>query len=432
MKFYHILITEGRQEEAAEFYISELRGIIKETKKRNFEKKNNYFINLLKNPTALKDRKIFEELSERFLFTFNKYLTSFLYNPGGVGNQSPSLMSLDEGSNQITDESVNDTIASSNVNMDAEPICNAEREIKDLSKLSTMDDYSDFEDELPCYQQDGASNDFPSAGPAGETNIGPTFKSNLFLTTEFGELIELNINQPQAIPHAFIPVNNLEVSTLPSTGTPDITSNYFQLHKPYVPNIKKQENIKDKYPLLNQFRPKYTKRENIDKKILRKFKAFLIAESKAKQLNMNYCDKNFWIMFISGNILPPLKYTDNNSGELVDFKSFNSNFMNWLFRKKGAEQFYNSFIAKEGDNTVNFLTDEYLIHKIEDINQLDYYVKNLYKIFTFKKNTAPQPIQDPFNDESLRVRLRERSREFDVDECNEIRFSGYRSDGSDE
>jgi hypothetical protein len=236
------------------------------------------------------------------------------------------------------------------------------------------------------------------------------------------------------MPHHITPVNNIELSTaLPSTSSPDLNSNYYQLHKPFVPTIKKQENLKERYPLLNQFRPKYTKRENIDKKILRKFKAYLVSESKAKQLNMTFCDKNFWIMFINGNIFPPLKYTDTNTGEFVDFKSFNSNFMNWLFSKKGAEQFYNSFIANEGDNTVNFLTDEYLVHKIEDVNQLDYYVKNLFKIFTFKKNMAPKPIEDPFKeDSSMKMKFRERSREFDVDECNEIRFSGYRSDKSDE
>jgi hypothetical protein len=192
MKFYNILIAEGKEQQAAEFYISEFRGILKEVK-RNFERKNNYFTNLLKNPSALKDRNVFEELQERFLFTFNKLLTNFLYNPMDLGNQSPSTLSsvIDENTTGSTNNiNFDNVIINSNdtgpsTNLDAEPICNAEREIKDLSKLSTMEEYSDFEDDvenhLPCYLQDGASNDFPSAGPAGVSDIGAAFKRIIFL-----------------------------------------------------------------------------------------------------------------------------------------------------------------------------------------------------------------------------------------------------------
>jgi hypothetical protein len=242
------------------------------------------------------------------------------------------------------------------------------------------------------------------------------------------------------------PVQNAQLPAVSSSNSlPDLNANYYQLHKVYVPPVKKNETIKDVYPLLKQFKPRYTKRENIDKKIIRKFKTFLKDSYKSKELasfnNGSSCDKNFWIMFINGNILPPIKYTDSNTGEVVDFKSFNAAFMNWLFSKRGAEGFYNAFVAKEGENTINFLTDEYLVHKIEDIKQLDFYVKNLYKIFTCTKTQAPKPKSNAssvkadlfdIQDENLKMRFRERSREFDMEECNGIRYYGYNSDKSDE
>jgi hypothetical protein len=487
LKFYNYLISESNIERATDFYLSEFRSIIKEVKARNFERKNAYFINILKNPHILRNKNIFEDLYERFIFKLNKDITNFLFNPV-MPNQSAATMFYDNSSNSNSNlfmenngdnteaqpqaqaqidvdsqssQSQMDTSNNHNNANNQDDNCGREEEIKDLSKLSTMEEYSDFEEDVeaytPCNVNSGdnaiasTTNEFSVTQSPAVSGTSSAFKSKFLINLDFMNFIETGQIQPQPEIQPQQQVNNVNAtfSTKPvvnannitpnysnsTTSLPDLNANIYSLHKPYVPMPKKNETLKEKYPLLKQFKPKYTKRENIDKKILRKFKAFLLAQFKSKELNLTNSDKNFWIMFINGNIFPPLKYTDNNTGEFVDFKSLNSNFINWLFSKRGAEQFYNNFITKEGENVINFLMGEYLVHKTEDIKQLEFYVKNLYKVFTVKKTMAPKPIEDPFmiEDENIKMRFRERSREFCDDEYNSIRyFGGYESQDDDE
>jgi hypothetical protein len=122
-------------------------------------------------------------------------------------------------------------------------------------------------------------------------------------------------------------------------------------------------------------------------------------------------------MFIDGNLYPPIKFIDNSNNEYVNFKSFNSDYMQWLFNKQGAHKFYLSFARDETINVVNSLADEYGINQ-DDMKQLDFYVRNLNNVFV--KNSPATPNlsnkMDPFNfeDEELKLKFRERSREFDL------------------
>ncbi len=68
---------------------------------------------------------------------------------------------------------------------------------------------------------------------------------------------------------------------------------------------------------------------------------------------------------------------------------------------------------------MNSLAEEYSIVDEEDIKQLDFYVRNLNNVFV-RPIHPPTPNltnkMDPFNfeDEGLRLKFRERSREFDL------------------
>jgi hypothetical protein len=196
---------------------------LKDVKGRLFERKNNYFIKLLNNPNILKKKDIMENLFDQFTFKLNKDLIGYLYNPmnlpdasmghsmyfdSSMSNGSPSATdqqhhyqndfnNLSENThNNITD---NNYTSGENVDNNAGASCNAngDHEIKDLSKMSTMEDYSDYEDEVdghvPCYmanqQESGISpidsttaEILPSSSPTGtESTMGSIFKSKIFI-----------------------------------------------------------------------------------------------------------------------------------------------------------------------------------------------------------------------------------------------------------
>lgn len=159
--------------------------------------------------------------------------------------------------------------------------------------------------------------------------------------------------------------------------------------KVFIPKkVSNDEKFNDKFPLLKNFRPKYTKRENVDKKILRKFKLFLKEKFKNKTLNIEDNDKNFWIMFINGNSFPPMKYTDNNTDEVVEFRSFNSKFLTWLFSKKGACSFYEQFVKEQLEKVASSIVKDYNIMDKVDIDQLEFYIVNMQAIFTNLSNIS--------------------------------------------
>jgi len=69
---------------------------------------------------------------------------------------------------------------------------------------------------------------------------------------------------------------------------------------------KEATKIKYKIPFLKEFNIKFTKRENIDKKVLRKFRKFIKDKIKKGHINLsnfglNNTQKEFWNFFIDDN-----------------------------------------------------------------------------------------------------------------------------------
>jgi len=192
---------------------------------------------------------------------------------------------------------------------------------------------------------------------------------------------------------------------------------------------------------------------------------FLKDKYKHKELNLdnNFAEKHFWVMFINGNLLPPMKFNDNNTNEYIEFKSFNSKFLLWLFSKKGAKEFYDLFIKEQGKAVLSHISTDYNLSSIDDINQLEYYMNNLAYIFDLQTvsvaneapgnqsdnhslGKAPMPSQDIFalsspkkkykkdikddsDSEDGLVRLNrnhERSREMDYLNFDAINYYGQR------
>ena len=145
---------------------------------------------------------------------------------------------------------------------------------------------------------------------------------------------------------------------------------------------KNEETIFNQLPFLNSFKPKYIKRETIDKKIIRNFKNYVVKENKEKRLEINNInmDQNFFINLINGNLLPPIDFIDGVTGEIIKFNSFNCNYLLWFFSKKGVKDIYMQFINEKGKEFINNLSQHYEISP-EEKNQLNCYIMNFPFIF---------------------------------------------------
>jgi len=168
-----------------------------------------------------------------------------------------------------------------------------------------------------------------------------------------------------------------------------------QTLKPFQTSLKKNkfaviksENFKDKNSykahFIRDFKVKLTKRENIDKKkLLRTFRKFLKEKLRRGALNLETMNVNigFWKDFINENILPPFKYYDQECGKIFEFKSFNTNYIVWLLSHKGSVDLYEIFIREFASKMMKIFKENYKLEDGEELEQLDFYIKNLTNIF---------------------------------------------------
>ena len=128
------------------------------------------------------------------------------------------------------------------------------------------------------------------------------------------------------------------------------------------------------------------KRENIDKKIIRKFKKFLKTKLKEKTDNeiKNYIINNeFWLDYIKLNLMPPFIYEK----EKITFKSFNTQYLCWLFEHKFSSELFNIFIDLNYDIILYYIKKKYsLVEKSEDYILLQNYLYSMPLIYRKENN----------------------------------------------
>ena len=164
----------------------------------------------------------------------------------------------------------------------------------------------------------------------------------------------------------------------------DPYSNYNNFTKKFVIKENKKKRFRDIHPFLKTFNPKFLKKENINKKIFRKFRKFFKSYYKNNK-NSPIISKNelFWKKFFIHNLLPPVKI-EENEGEIIEHKSFNTKYLLWLFNQKGANELFKLFIEKEKENIINNFVSEYNLHKsnepniIEKISKYIDYIPEIY------------------------------------------------------
>ena len=167
----------------------------------------------------------------------------------------------------------------------------------------------------------------------------------------------------------------------------DPSSNYNSYRRKFVPPINKtKDRLKDTVPFLKLFNPKFLKKENIDKKILRRFRNYVKTIFKTDMSSLFYYDHEFWKNFSNMNLLPPMKYIDRDIE--VEFKSFNIKYMIWLFSKNGTVELYKTFTHLHSEELLNSFVEAYdLYNNTEEvgiIDQLREYIISIPEIYSSK------------------------------------------------
>ena len=189
----------------------------------------------------------------------------------------------------------------------------------------------------------------------------------------------------------------------------DPNSNYNNFTKKFIVENNSKKRFRDIHPFLKDFNPKFLKKENIDKKIFRKFRKYfknLYKENK----NSPIFSKNvfFWKKFYTQNLLPPVKI--ENNGEIIEHKSFNTQYLIWLFNQEGITELFKLFLKKESENVVNNFITEYNLNESNEPN----IIEKLKKYMDY----IPE-IYGAANNEDKNIELEENKEEFNVD-TNEI------------
>jgi hypothetical protein len=118
---------------------------------------------------------------------------------------------------------------------------------------------------------------------------------------------------------------------------------------------------------IKEFKFRKIKRENVDKKILRKFKKFIKDSKLSKNINLKY-------------LLPPMKIVDKNKN-IIEFKSFNTQFLIWFFNQEGVSELFQRFIKEENNNVIKDFITEYNLNDNNTIEKLKEYLINMPELY---------------------------------------------------
>ena len=516
LKFFELLIQD-KLEEAKQFYKEKLIFLVKEIKKENWEKKNKFFIKLIKKPKLItKQGKILNKYYDQYSYELEKAIRNFFHEnneeddiskkdlPNINGNSNSSLNHLFSSSSIEMDFSVKNKGSnsetgfnfkikqSSEITKDTIKVNEEEKEDLDYENYSTKEEFSDFEDEIQqkCVdnQEQKEQNEEKEENIINLNNSKHFENNENYLNNSFEQDFKLSpiYDDSPDMSFPFMPFpdkslknsfshieeeeenifignnknefiidtssknlqNNLEEDKFNNNfnnfnANKEKTENQSKIHfeeintninvpkkqiekketKKYNKKKKnnKEETIFNQLPYLNSFKPKYIKRETIDKKIIRSFKNYTIKEYKANRLVIDEktMDQNFFINFVNGNMLPPLDFHDVNTDEYVKFNSFNCSYLLWFFSKKGVKEVYNQFINEKGKEFTDDLSQYYEI-SIEEKNQLNSYIMNFPNIFDISlvnSITQGATVKHLYRtvDKNKKFKERERRRKDDLD-----------------
>ena len=165
----------------------------------------------------------------------------------------------------------------------------------------------------------------------------------------------------------------------------DPNSNYNNFTKKYEIKTIPKKRFRDIHPFLKSFNPKFLKKENIDKKIFRRFRKFVkILFKKNRNLQVFTRNPFFWKKFYLKNLLPPVKIILNHNGKLIEHKSFNTQYLIWLFNQDGTTELFEMFAKNESENVINNFIEEYDLNRSKEpdiVEKLKKYIKYIPEIY---------------------------------------------------
>ena len=444
LKFFKYL-GENNIQEAIKFYNERLLTLIKEVKKNNWENKSKFFLQLIKRPNLIgKPDEFLKKYYDKFTYELDKAIRIFLHandsnqnydndfdlSSSNIINKLPSSSSemfskissneINFNSNKFVVKKFKEEENIKKINNNEE---NNNKDDLDLDNLSTKEEFSDFEDEIQpkmCADTQEEKNLEKINENQNNINSFENESDNIFNMENFS-MDPVNNNFDSLLSFSKIQKNSFDLDDFKDedenndeyiinttskksqiniekkninnennfliTNTKSIKIKEKEKEKEKKQKINKQKKKEDEIifnqlPFLNSFKPRYIKRETIDKKIIRNFKNYVVKENKEKRLELNNpnLDQNFFINLINGSLLPPIDFFDIVSGENVKFKSFNCNYLLWFFSKKGVKDIYFKFINEKGKEFINNLTQYYEISQ-EEKAQLNNYINNYPFIF---------------------------------------------------
>ena len=141
---------------------------------------------------------------------------------------------------------------------------------------------------------------------------------------------------------------------------------------------------------MKEFQFHFSKRENIDKYVLRKFRKFLketYKQSQDKQIISILSKDKFWYDFIAINLLPPFVYPY----ESMEFKSFNTTYMAWIFSHSYSIELYNIFIATNLQSLLEYFCHKYKQQQNdEDYLSLKNYLNAMAIVFSPNRTSTTE------------------------------------------
>lgn len=161
----------------------------------------------------------------------------------------------------------------------------------------------------------------------------------------------------------------------------DPDSNKNRLSKVILPSRDSPQgkNFRKNNKFLKDFNPKFMKKENIDKKIFRKFRNYFKIKYKQNPNDKIFSpNRVFFKVFFRKNLLPPMKLGSQN----VSFKSFNNAYILWIFSQEGMSSLYYEFIEQYASSMYSYLTSNSKIKAEENMEEkLKEYIEKLPEIY---------------------------------------------------
>jgi len=393
LQFFHFIVIDKDSKEICSFFINKLLPLIK-NKISNIEIQKNLFF-IFKNPIIIKSRnyqKIWEECLKLFQIGLEIIMNEkFNKKKHSCNNKNFScdfckkkeIYKNDYGKIEIIEENLIKSYIkeNSNNNLNFNIFNNITFNNNNLNLFENYNENFD-KNENKIFPFEKNKNDLMDISFNENSSIIENYEKNIFY---------LDFNKEKNI----IDNNN-------NNNNNNSNNN----NKFVIKNEKNQKRQK-----IKEYQFKFTKRENIDKKVIRKFRKFIKEKFKknSQEIVSLISNNKFWYDFISQNLMPPFVY----SAEKKDFKSFNTKYMTWVFEHKFSGELYNIFISNNFENIFeNFVNKFKLNTENEEYFLLKTYLNSLPNIFSFNVSNNSSFVSNSTNNISLNNNFNSNFNEF--------------------